>query len=142
MKIEIPHIESLADVLIDHLDFFSQKKCFAFVGEMGAGKTTIIQKILNLNGVKNLQGSPTYSIINEYETEEGMILYHLDCYRIKNNAEAFELGIEELLSKKNPIFIEWPKKINAFLPSDTIWVHLEVSGNHTRIIEIADEHRS
>ena len=142
MKIEIPHIESLADVLIDHLDFFSQKKCFAFVGEMGAGKTTIIQKILNLNGVKNLQGSPTYSIINEYESEEGMILYHLDCYRIKNNAEAFELGIEELLSKKNPIFIEWPKKINAFLPSDTIWVHLEVSGNHTRIIEIADEHRS
>ena len=101
MKIEIPHIESLADVLIDHLDFFSQNKCFAFVGEMGAGKTTIIQKILNLNGVKNLQGSPTYSIINEYETEEGIILYHLDCYRIKNNAEAFELGIEELLSKKN-----------------------------------------
>ena len=142
MKIEIPHIESLADVLIDHLDFFCQKKCFAFVGEMGAGKTTIIQRILNLNGVKNLQGSPTYSIINEYETEEGMIFYHLDCYRIKNNAEAFELGIEELLSKKNPIFIEWPKKINAFLPSDTIWVHLEVSGNHTRIIEIADEHRS
>ena len=142
MKIEIPHIESLADVLIDHLDFFSQKKCFAFVGEMGAGKTTIIQKILNLNGVINLQGSPTYSIINEYETEEEMILYHLDCYRIKNNAEAFELGLEELLSKKNPIFIEWPKKINAFLPSDTIWVHLEVSDNHTRIIEIADEHRS
>jgi len=142
MKIEIPNIESLADVLIDHLDFFSQKKCFAFVGEMGAGKTTIIQKILNLNGVINLQGSPTYSIINEYETEEGMILYHLDCYRIKNNAEASELGLEELLSKKNPIFIEWPKKINAFLPSDTIWVHLEVSDNHTRIIEIADEHRS
>ena len=142
MKIEIPNIESLADVLIDHLDFFSQKKCFAFVGEMGAGKTTIIQKILNLNGVKNLQGSPTYSIINEYETEEGMILYHLDCYRIKNNTEAFELGLEELLSKKNPIFIEWPNKINAFLPSDTIWVHLEVSDNHTRIIEIADEHRS
>ena len=142
MKIEIPNIESLADVLIDHLDFFSQKKCFAFVGEMGAGKTTIIQKILNLNGVINLQGSPTYSIINEYETEEGMILYHLDCYRIKNNAEAFELGLEELLSKKNPIFIEWPKKINAFLPSDTIWVHLEVSDNQSRIIEIADEHRS
>ena len=142
MKIEIPNIESLADVLIDHLDFFSQKKCFAFVGEMGAGKTTIIQKILNLNGAINLQGSPTYSIINEYETEEGMILYHLDCYRIKNNAEASELGLEELLSKKNPIFIEWPNKINAFLPSDTIWVHLEVSDNHTRIIEIADEHRS
>lgn len=140
MKIEIPHIESLADVLIDHLDFFSQNKCFAFVGEMGAGKTTIIQRILNLNGVKNLQGSPTYSIINEYETEEGMILYHLDCYRIKNNAEAFELGLEELLSKKNPIFIEWPKKISAFLPSDTVWVHLEVSDNQTRIIEIADEH--
>ena len=140
MKIEIPHIESLADVLINHLDFFSQKKCFAFVGEMGAGKTTIIQKILNLNGVKNLQGSPTYSIINEYETEEGVILYHLDCYRIKNNVEAFELGLEELLSKKNPIFIEWPKKISAFLPSDTVWVHLEVSDNQTRIIEIADEH--
>ena len=77
---------------------------------MGAGKTTIIQKILNLNGVKNLQGSPTYSIINEYETEEGMILYHLDCYRIKNNAEAFELGIEELLSKKKSYLYRVAKK--------------------------------
>ena len=140
MKVEIPNIESLESILSKHLIFFSQNKCYAFKGEMGAGKTTLIQKILELKGVKELQGSPTYSIINEYQTTKGIALYHLDCYRIKNDLEAFELGLEELLSKKNPIFIEWPENITAFLPPDTIWLRLRVSENQIRTIEIADEY--
>ena len=140
MMVEIPNIDSLEAVLRKHLNFFNQNKCYAFKGEMGAGKTTIIQKLLELQGVKERQGSPTYSIINEYETVKGQALYHLDCYRIKNDLEAFELGLEELLSKKNPIFIEWPERINTFLPSDTIWLRLSVSENHIRTIEIANEH--
>jgi tRNA threonylcarbamoyladenosine biosynthesis protein TsaE len=67
---------------------------------MGTGKTTIIQEIIKNMGIHDLQGSPTYSIVNEYETDQGLRVYHLDCYRLKNDAETFELGMEELLSKK------------------------------------------
>jgi tRNA threonylcarbamoyladenosine biosynthesis protein TsaE len=140
MIIEVPDIECLEHVISEHRHFFSQHKCYAFKGEMGVGKTTIIQKILRMYGVKELQGSPTYSIINEYQSNQGIDLYHLDCYRIKNDLEAFELGLEELLNKKNPIFIEWPEKVSAFLPPDAIWLRLNVSENHIRTIEIADEY--
>ncbi len=140
MIIELPDTECLDRVISENRHFFSQHKCYAFEGEMGVGKTTIIQKILQMHGVKQLQGSPTYSIINEYQSNDGFDLYHLDCYRIKNDLEAFELGLEELLNKKNPIFIEWPEKISTFLPSDTIWLRLNVSENHIRTIEIADEY--
>ena len=140
MTIAVPDIDCLEHVISEYRDFFSQHKCYAFNGEMGVGKTTLIQKILQMYGVKNLQGSPTYSIINEYQSNQGIDLYHLDCYRIKNDQEAFELGLEELLNKKNPIFIEWPENITAFLPPDTIWLRLRVSENQIRTIEIADEH--
>lgn len=140
MIIQVPDIESLEHVISEHRHFFSQHKCYAFEGEMGVGKTTLIQKILRMYGVTQLQGSPTYSIINEYQSNQGIDLYHLDCYRIKNDLEAFELGLEELLNKKNPIFIEWPENVSAFLPPDTIWLRLNVSENHIRTIEIADEY--
>ena len=140
MIIQIPDIESLEHVISEHRHFFSEHKCYAFEGEMGVGKTTLIQKILRMYGVTQLQGSPTYSIINEYQSNQGIDLYHLDCYRIKNDLEAFELGLEELLNKKNPIFIEWPENVRAFLPPDTIWLRLNVSENHIRTIEIANEY--
>lgn len=140
MTITVPDIDCLEHVISEHHDFFSHHKCYAFNGEMGVGKTTLIQKILQMYGVKKLQGSPTYSIINEYQSNQGIDLYHLDCYRIKNDQEAFELGLEELLNKKNPIFIEWPEKVSTFLPPDTIWLRLNVSENHIRTIEIADEY--
>ena len=142
MIFELKDIQSMVEFAEKNQAFFAQGKCFAFDGEMGAGKTTIIQEIIKNIGIHDLQGSPTYSIVNEYETEQGMIVYHLDCYRLKNDAEAFELGMEELLSKKNPIFIEWPEKIKRFLPIDTIWVKLKINENHIRTIEIADEYRS
>ena len=140
MIIQVPDIESLEHVIIENHQFFSQHKCYAFEGEMGVGKTTLIQKILRMYGVTQLQGSPTYSIINEYISNQGIDLYHLDCYRIKNDLEAFELCLEELLNKKNPIFIEWPDKVRAFLPPDTIWLRLNVTENYIRTIEIADEY--
>jgi tRNA threonylcarbamoyladenosine biosynthesis protein TsaE len=142
MIAELKDIQSMIEFAEKNHDFFTQAKCFAFQGEMGAGKTTIIQEIIKNMGIHDLQGSPTYSIVNEYETDQGLSVYHLDCYRLKNDAETFELGMEELLSKKKPIFIEWPEKIKRFLPSDTVWVKLNINENHIRTIEIADEYRS
>ena len=141
MIVELKDIQSMTEFAAKYHVFFTQPKCFAFDGEMGSGKTTIIQEIIKNMGIHDLQGSPTYSIVNEYETDHRLQVYHLDCYRLKNDMEAFELGMEELLSKKNPIFIEWPEKIERFLPSDTVWVKLNINENHIRTIEIADEYR-
>ena len=142
MIIELKDMQSMIEFVEKNHVFFSQPRCFAFQGEMGAGKTTIIQEIIKNLGINDLQGSPTYSIINEYESHIGLIIYHLDCYRLRNNQEAIELGMEELLNKKNPIFIEWPEKVKDFLPRDTIQINIVINENKIRTIEIADEYRS
>lgn len=142
MITKIKTIDELKIFVQKNESLFRKKVCFAFRGEMGTGKTTLIHCILENNGITSFQGSPTYSIINEYESQDGNCYYHIDCYRLKNDFEAFDIGLEELLSEKNHIFIEWPEKINKFLPVDTIWVDLSVSNDQIRTIEIADENRS
>ena len=142
MTVRIKTIEELKTFVEENASLFRKKSCFAFRGEMGAGKTTLIQCILENNGIQSFQGSPTYSIINEYESPDGNCYYHIDCYRLKNDFEAFDLGLEELLSEKNPIFIEWAEKIEKFLPPDTIWIDIRLSNDQIRTIEIAHENRS
>jgi tRNA threonylcarbamoyladenosine biosynthesis protein TsaE len=78
--------------------------------------------------------------VNEYETGQGLSVYHLDCYRLKNDAETFELGMEELLSKKKTIFIEWPEKVLQFLPKETVWITIHHESDDTRTIDIAYEY--
>jgi len=142
MITKIKTIGELKNFVEENEALFRKKRCYAFRGEMGAGKTTFIQSILENNGVRSFQGSPTYAIINEYETADGTCCYHIDCYRLKSDFEAFDLGLEELLSEKNLIFIEWAEKIEKFLPPDTIWIDLRVSNDQIRTIEIANENRS
>lgn len=141
-RFKIDDLEELKTFAIEQKDFFDAPLCFAFKGEMGTGKTTLIQLILKLLGVENLQGSPTYSIVNEYISEKTQReYYHLDCYRIKNDFEAFDLGLEELFNEKKTIFIEWPDKVIRFLPKDTIWISLQHESDDTRTIEIDYEYR-
>ena len=142
-KHTIKNLKELEVFVAQKKEFFNQEKCYAFKGDMGAGKTTLIQMLLQTLGVTNLQGSPTYAIVNQYAIEQTQRDYfHLDCYRIKNIDEAYDLGLEELFNEKKTIFIEWPEKIKRFLPIDTIWVKLKINENHIRTIEIADEYRS
>jgi len=81
-----------------------------FRGQMGAGKTTLIKEICLQMGVRHSVQSPTFSLINEYETEQGETLYHFDLYRLKNTQEAIEIGIEEYLDSGNICLIEWPEQ--------------------------------
>ena len=81
-----------------------------FNGEMGAGKTTLINELAHQMGVLNPTSSPTYSIVNEYETSNGLI-YHLDLFRLKDISEAIDAGIEEILFSNSICFIEWPEII-------------------------------
>ncbi|MFY7811794.1 MAG: tRNA (adenosine(37)-N6)-threonylcarbamoyltransferase complex ATPase subunit type 1 TsaE [Flavobacterium sp.] len=85
-------------------------------GEMGAGKTTLISKIINLLGSKDTVSSPTFSIINQYQLKDNQMVNHFDFYRIKSQHEALDIGVEEYFYSNDYNFIEWSEKIPDLLP--------------------------
>jgi len=142
-KHNIKNLAALEKFVLTEKEFFNQNKCYAFKGEMGAGKTTLIQILLKNLGVVDLQGSPTYAIVNQYSNESTkQEFFHLDCYRIKNDYEAFDLGLEELFNEKKTIFIEWPEKVVKFLPEETIWISIYNEIDNTRTIDLDYEYGS
>lgn len=105
-----------------------------FEGDLGAGKTTFIKVICKELSVLQHVQSPTFAIVNEYETSEGDVLYHFDCYRLKNQEEAFDFGIEEYLDSGNLCFIEWPQIIDGLLPRPHVLI--SIKGNDKRVITL------
>lgn len=95
-----------------------------FNGEMGAGKTTFIKSIGHVLGVTDTMSSPTFSIVNEYETATGDKVFHFDFYRIKNEGEAYDIGTEEYFDSGYYCFVEWPDKIVSLLPEEYIEVSI------------------
>lgn len=108
-------------------------KIFAFYGEMGAGKTTLIKNICNFLEVKDNVSSPTYSLVNEYETLKGDLIYHFDFYRIKNKQEALDMGCEEYFYSNNLCLIEWPEMLGEILPESHIKIDITLK-NELRVI--------
>ena len=109
-------------------------RVFAFDGAMGAGKTTFIKKLVEQMGSVDIVNSPTFAIVNVYDVEQphkGEV-YHFDCYRLKDIREAIDFGAEEYLYSGNYCFIEWPEKIEALLPDDTVWVKIVPQENGER----------
>ena len=114
------------------------RKVFAFDGPMGAGKTTFIKKLCEEMGSEDVVNSPTFAIVNVYDVEQPYRgeVYHFDCYRLKELREALDLGAEEYLYSGNYCFIEWPEKIEALLPEETVWVKIVPMPNGDRRLEI------
>lgn len=92
------------------------KNVILFDGEMGAGKTTFIKALAKTLGVNEATSSPTFSLVNEYQTAEKKLLYHFDVYRLKNENEAYDMGMEDYLYSGNWCFIEWAEKIPNLIP--------------------------
>lgn len=126
-------IDATAKIFIEKM---GNKKVFAFNGNMGVGKTTFINAICKMMGVTQIVNSPTFSIVNEYETLLGNIIYHFDCYRIQKIQEALDLGAEEYLYSGNYCFIEWSENITPLLPDDLVNVNMTELEDGSRKIEI------
>jgi tRNA threonylcarbamoyladenosine biosynthesis protein TsaE len=117
-------------------------KVFAFHGEMGAGKTTFIHALCDAKGVKDTVGSPTFSIINEYAySEDGTArkIFHLDLYRLKDEQEAVQAGVEDCLYSGNTCLVEWPEKAPGIFPEDTLHVYIEVIDSANRKLRLDDK---
>ncbi len=91
-------------------------KVILFNGEMGVGKTTFIKAFAHQLGVKDATSSPTFSLVNEYQTADNQYMYHFDVYRLKSESEALDMGIDEYLYSGNWCCIEWAEKIPNLIP--------------------------
>ncbi|KOS05113.1 hydrolase [Flavobacterium akiainvivens] len=117
----LEEIDGAAQKLLDA----NIKNIILFHGSMGAGKTTFIKALARRLGVKDMTGSPTFSLVNEYETEDGKTLYHFDLYRLNSEEEAYDMGIDEYFYSGNLCLIEWPEKTPNLIPLDHTAVSLK-----------------
>jgi tRNA threonylcarbamoyladenosine biosynthesis protein TsaE len=139
MIIELKSLEDLPSAAKTFLEETDSRKVFAFEGQMGAGKTTFIVSLLKAMGVEDIEGSPTYSLVNTYDSVAFGRINHFDLYRLNSEEEAFDIGIEEMLYCGDYCFIEWPSKIENLLPENTIWVRISINDENERIVSVEIE---
>lgn len=130
-SITINSIGELPSVAEKLLYFASGDRFFVFEGDMAAGKTTFIKSLCEALGIKDVVSSPTFSIVNEYESPAGPV-YHFDFYRLKNLQEAYDIGYEEYFYSDSYCLVEWPQKVEELLPEQYIKVAITVTGNNER----------
>ncbi|WP_435354031.1 tRNA (adenosine(37)-N6)-threonylcarbamoyltransferase complex ATPase subunit type 1 TsaE [Emticicia sp. SJ17W-69] len=123
----IYRIEDLPIVAKEVIALAKSKTIWIFEGEMGVGKTTLIKAICKELGVKTSVQSPTFSIVNEYLTDSGKTIFHFDFYRLKNETEALDFGIEEYFDSGNICLLEWAEKIESLLPEDCFLIRIALN---------------
>lgn len=117
--------DGLDRIALHLLKAHEKARVFAFYGKMGAGKTTLIKSICRQLKVLDTAISPSFSIINEYRSLDNFPVFHFDFYRIRSITEFLDLGCEEYFYSGDYCFIEWPEKIEDFLPKDHVSVIIE-----------------
>ncbi|MEP2171474.1 MAG: tRNA (adenosine(37)-N6)-threonylcarbamoyltransferase complex ATPase subunit type 1 TsaE [Polaribacter sp.] len=113
-----------------------KNKTLLFYGQMGVGKTTLIKEICNQLEVLDNISSPTFSLVNEYETSKKEKVFHFDFYRIEDENEALDIGIEEYFDNNAWCLVEWPENIENLLPLDAVEIHLSILDDNQRNIQI------
>ena len=128
----LDQLNSVSEQIIAHA---SPYKKFAFYGEMGVGKTTLIKALSLHLGVTDVVSSPTFSIVNEYLINESDKIYHFDFFRIEDEQEAYDMGYEEYFFSNAYCFVEWPEKITNLIEEDMVRIKMSTEGT-TRRIEV------
>jgi tRNA threonylcarbamoyladenosine biosynthesis protein TsaE len=134
--ISIPDLASIDDAARELIDTHPDSRIFAFYGEMGAGKTTLIKALCRVLQVTDVTSSPSFGLIYEYRTSGSDSVYHFDFYRIEHLEEAYDIGYEEYIDSGRYCFIEWPEKVATLLPPETVNVNLKITGNNERTMEV------
>ncbi|MCE2964029.1 MAG: tRNA (adenosine(37)-N6)-threonylcarbamoyltransferase complex ATPase subunit type 1 TsaE [Chitinophagales bacterium] len=132
LNYSLADLESLAKKLIKQ---FESYRIFCFEGELGAGKTTLIESLCRCLGSTDPLSSPTFSIINEYNSPMGE-LYHMDWYRLKNEEEAIQIGIEDYLFSGNYCFIEWYQNAESLIPRPYVRIQLSNEEETKRVLTV------
>ncbi|MBP6456900.1 MAG: tRNA (adenosine(37)-N6)-threonylcarbamoyltransferase complex ATPase subunit type 1 TsaE [Chitinophagaceae bacterium] len=121
-------IDEVAKQILEQLN---EHKIIALYAEMGSGKTTLIKAICQQLGVKDTVNSPTFSIINEYIIDKNKKVIHMDWYRLKDELEAVETGVQDYLENNNNYcFIEWPEKAENLLPENVVKISISKNEHH------------
>lgn len=130
-------LEDLKEIAEQLIKFVGEDlKIWIFEGEMGVGKTTFIKVLCEALGVDELVNSPTFSIVNEYDSSQGGSIYHFDFYRLNGEEEALDIGIEEYFDSHQLCLIEWPSKIKNLIPSFHLLIDMQLGENNERLIKV------
>jgi tRNA threonylcarbamoyladenosine biosynthesis protein TsaE len=137
-KLEIVDVtlEQLPEIAAKIASFAENRSVWLLNGQMGAGKTTFIKALCQLWQTTTEANSPSYSIVNEYETINGKTIYHFDCYRLNNEDEAYDIGLEEYIESGNICLIEWSEKIPSFIPTQHLLIQISLNNNSNRIFSV------
>ncbi|MDG1039104.1 MAG: tRNA (adenosine(37)-N6)-threonylcarbamoyltransferase complex ATPase subunit type 1 TsaE [Polaribacter sp.] len=128
-------LEDLASIAAEIISSV-KNKTLLFYGEMGVGKTTFIKEICQQLGILDNISSPTFSLVNEYQTSKKEKVFHFDFYRIEEEEEALDIGIEEYFDSDAWCLVEWPENIENLLPLDAAQIHLSILDDEQRNIQL------
>ncbi|TAE84125.1 MAG: tRNA (adenosine(37)-N6)-threonylcarbamoyltransferase complex ATPase subunit type 1 TsaE [Bacteroidetes bacterium] len=131
-------LDSLPDAAKQIIAMAQDYKLWAFYGEMGAGKTTLIKAICKELRVNQAISSPTFSLVNEYKSTDNQTIYHFDFYRIKSIEEVYDIGYEDYFYSGNLCLIEWPEKVEELLKVETIFkIFLSKTNSNQRTLQLS-----
>ncbi len=133
MIYKLDNIVVTAELLIEKCKEYS---IWLFEGEMGAGKTTLIKAVCDYWKVNDNVSSPTFGIVNEYDSEDVGVLYHFDFYRFEREKEALDIGVEDYFYSGDYCFVEWSSKIESFIPEKHVVINITVKDEKTRQIDL------
>ncbi|NRT10650.1 tRNA (adenosine(37)-N6)-threonylcarbamoyltransferase complex ATPase subunit type 1 TsaE [Flavobacterium sp. 14A] len=125
-------IASVAEIIVIQ----NPHKVILFHGEMGAGKTTFIKQFCKTLGVTEATSSPTFSLVNEYQTTDHQTVYHFDFYRLKNENEALDMGADDYFYSGNWCFIEWAENVPNLIPDEHSVITIEVLEDGKRLLHL------
>ena len=100
-------------------------------GNLGAGKTTLVQGMAQGWGSLDAVSSPTFILVNEYRRPDGSQLFHMDAYRLESGAEAAELDID-LMMAEGALVVEWPERVASVLPHEGLWINMDFIAEEQR----------